>query len=306
MSYASRGLFITTLSFILTICSEGVAQFQIPGTGIRIPSPPGVPNLPRPPGVPSGIPTPPGLPGNSPAPPSPGAALNLGRQVATAIFNGVTRMDPRQMGRDLDQIRLRFAADVYSGPTLALWIQQSRDSSWPNAQSVPPEVQQALQGWFSDDLFNNVRWKIGDGGAINLANATLTYGTAEAICLIDTIVFKDAQVASDLSVWAHEMVHVQQFRALGVNTFAANYARSSNSLENPAYDLQNRFAASPSGGAALSLPPPPIAAPPPPPRLSSVCRYGPQPMAYCIIPSMGMPGGYCGCGPQGVPVGRLQ
>lgn len=210
------------------------------------------------------------------------------------------------MGRDLDQIRLRYTADVYSGPALALWIQQSRNSSWPTAQPVPPEVRQALQGWFSDDLFNNVRWKIGDGGAINLANATLTYGTAEAICLIDTIIFKDEQVASDLSVWAHEMVHVQQFRTLGVNAFAADYARSWNSLENPAYDVQGRFAASQSGTAP---PLPPIGAQPapsPPPRVSNVCRYGPQPMAYCIIPSSGPPGVYCGCGPQGVPVGTLQ
>ncbi|WP_425248962.1 eCIS core domain-containing protein [Bradyrhizobium huanghuaihaiense] len=214
------------------------------------------------------------------------------------------------MGRDLDQIRLRYTADVYSGPTLAQWIQQSRNSSWPTAQPVPPEVRQALQGWFSDDLFNNVRWKIGDGGAINLANATLTYGTAEAICLIDTIVFKNAQVASDLSVWAHEMVHVQQFRALGVNAFAADYARSSNSLENPAYDVQSRFSASQQGTATPPPSPPPLAVqpptPPPPPRFSNVCRYGPHPMAYCIIPSMGPPGGYCGCGPQGVPVGMLQ
>ncbi|MEH2558052.1 hypothetical protein V1286_005581 [Bradyrhizobium algeriense] len=113
-------------------------------------------------------------------------------QARTDLSNGLNRIDPRitQMGRDFDALRLKFQSEVFTGPALEQWIRESRDTARRNAQPVPQEVRDVLRGWYPDELFNDVRWKIGDGGAVNLANASLKYGTAEAITLIDTIVFK--------------------------------------------------------------------------------------------------------------------
>lgn len=209
-------------------------------------------------------------------------------QARTDLSNGLNRIDPRitQMGRDFDALRLKFQSEVFTGPALEQWIVQSRNTARTNAQPVPQEVRDVLRGWYPDGLFNDVRWKTGDGGAVNLANASLSYGDAQAITLIDTIVFKDNESASDFSIWAHEMKHIQQYADWGVHSFAVQYMNSWNSVENPAYDIQGRFvtAWNQQNGTATPGPqtPPPS---PPPQQMSNICVVGPQPNARCLLPA---------------------
>ncbi|MER8492526.1 DUF4157 domain-containing protein [Mesorhizobium australicum] len=166
-------------------------------------------------------------------------------QARTDASNGLNHIDPRitQFGRDFDQWRRNFVASVIGGPTLEAWLRQSRNDAAHGSLPIPKDVRQAMKGWYSDALMDTVGYKIGDGGEVNVAHDAFTYGDAKAITLIDIIVFKSAAMASDKSIWAHELHHVTQFSDWGVHSFAVQYVRSVNSVENPAYDIQNRYAA---------------------------------------------------------------
>jgi Domain of unknown function (DUF4157) len=110
---------------------------------------------------------------------------------------------------------------------------------------MPWNIRQALQGWYPDNLLNKARFKVGDGGALNLANNSIRYGGAEAATLIDVIVFRGPSEASRPDLWAHEMKHIEQFDTWGVHSFAVQYMRSWNSVENPAYAIQAEYARQP-------------------------------------------------------------
>ncbi|WP_165422253.1 eCIS core domain-containing protein [Rhizobium ruizarguesonis] len=165
-------------------------------------------------------------------------------QARTDLSKGLDRIDPRitQVGRDFDRWRLDFVAAVIGGPTLEAWLRQSRNDAVNGSIPIPKNVRQAMQGWYTDALMDTVGYKIGDNGELNVAHDSITYGDAVAVTLIDVIVFKNADVANDMSVWAHELHHVTQFNDWGVHSFAVQYVRSVNSVENPAYAVQAQYA----------------------------------------------------------------
>jgi Domain of unknown function (DUF4157) len=167
-------------------------------------------------------------------------------QARTDLSNGLNRIDPRltQIGRDFDRMRLEFQSSVFTGPALEQWIIASRNSSYPTAAPIYPEMREVLRGWYSDALLDKVRFKVGDGGALNLANNTLTFNDGvQAVALIDVIIFRGPEEAKSPETWAHEMHHIRQYDEWGVRKFAIRYMRSWNSVENDAYDAQRRFAA---------------------------------------------------------------
>ena len=147
----------------------------------------------------------------------------------------------RQAGRDIDQMRRKFLASVISGPALEQWLIELRNTAMNGAMAMPPEMRQALQGWYTPGLMDKVRFKIGDGGELNLGNNIIRFGQATAVTLIDVIIFKGPSEAVCPSLWAHEMKHVQQFEEWGVHSSAVQYAQSSNSVENPAYATEGQY-----------------------------------------------------------------
>jgi hypothetical protein len=182
---------------------------------------------------------------------APGAKLgqgarNLQREwdkSRTDLSNGLNRIDPRitQMGRDFDAARLKFQSEIFTGPLLEQWIIASRNNVINGAMPMPTEVWQVLQYWYPPDLLSRMRWRIGPGGDLNVANASFNYGHAQAITLIDVVIFRDEAAFLDLSTWVHEMKHVEQYAAYGVHSFAIQYMRSWNSIENPAYAVEAQF-----------------------------------------------------------------
>jgi hypothetical protein len=154
---------------------------------------------------------------------------------------GVAGEQLGQVGRDIDRMRLKFLASVITGPALEQWLIDSRDSAMNGAIPMPPEMRSALQGWYDPSLMNKVRFKIGDGGELNLANNAIRFRDVAAITLIDVIVFRGPADAVCPSLWAHEMKHVQQFQEWGVHSFAVQYTQSWNGVEDPAYDVEGRY-----------------------------------------------------------------
>ncbi len=88
---------------------------------------------------------------------------------------------------------------------------------------------------------NRVRYKVGDNGVVNLARILEQGGFASAVTLIDVVVFRGPSEAQNPSIWAHELVHIDQYRDWGVHNFAISYARDYNSVEAPAYAKGNGY-----------------------------------------------------------------
>ena len=88
---------------------------------------------------------------------------------------------------------------------------------------------------------SRARYKIGDSGFANLAHLIEQGGGAAAVTLVDVIVFNGPSEAQDPALWAHELHHVDQYAGWGVHSFAVQYARNWQGVENPAYDKGNGY-----------------------------------------------------------------
>lgn len=156
------------------------------------------------------------------------------------IIRNIDR-EARNVGRRIDSARLE--AQVQAGaPIFQQWLIQSRNDSSNGSRNIPRNIAQQLQGFYSDDALNSVRFKIGDPGIFNLSNLSIQYGGAQAVTLIDVVVFKNNNDAyNNIELWAHELHHIEQFRDWGVRDFAIRYLRSWNSVENAAYSRQEQY-----------------------------------------------------------------
>ena len=146
-------------------------------------------------------------------------------------------------GQDVANAINELQAGGLTGPALEQAINSSHNTAINGAMPIPPQIRQQLTGYASEDSMNRVRYKIGDNGFANLAHLLEQGGVAAAVTLIDVIVFRGQSDADDLSIWAHELTHVDQYRDWGVHSFAVQYARNWHSVENPAYAKGNGYAA---------------------------------------------------------------
>lgn len=138
----------------------------------------------------------------------------------------------------------------YGVPLLENWLYQSRDGALFNENNeikpIPEKIKFALRGTYDDEILDNVRYTVGNNGALNLSNLSLHYGHAKAITLIDTIVFKDKEDAeNNILLWTHELKHIEQFKKWGVDEFALRYIQDWQSVEdeakNAASDFREKF-----------------------------------------------------------------
>jgi hypothetical protein len=130
-----------------------------------------------------------------------------------------------------------------AGPALAQWIRQSRnDAARAGTSPIPPEIRNALAGFFPDSILNSVSYRVGVGHELSLQNNSFEFGDAAAITLEDIIVFKsnnDAQ--NNPHLWAHELGHVQQYKQWGLLDFAKKYVRGYQSVERGAEATANNW-----------------------------------------------------------------
>ncbi|MBD9449489.1 DUF4157 domain-containing protein [Rhizobium sp. RHZ02] len=126
-------------------------------------------------------------------------------------------------------------AHALSGPILASVITASRDEAIHKALPIPAHIRRQLTGYASEDSMNRVRYKINNDSSFSLAYLLEHGGFADAVTLIDVVVFRDPRVAASPCAWAHELTHVDQFREWGVEGFAVRYARDWRTVESQAY-----------------------------------------------------------------------
>ncbi|MFO1114452.1 MAG: DUF4157 domain-containing protein [Beijerinckiaceae bacterium] len=123
------------------------------------------------------------------------------------------------------------------GNPLEAWFNASRDTALAGSAPIPQEIRLSLKGFSDEDALNRVRYRVQDDGALNLAHIIQQWRLYDvtAVTLIDVVVFRGPTEAHDICIWAHELVHVGQFRDWGTHNFAISYARNPNDVEDPAY-----------------------------------------------------------------------
>lgn len=128
-----------------------------------------------------------------------------------------------------------------AGTALGESIRHSRNAAIGQSKPIPASIRNELKDFFPDTVLDRVKYKVGDGGILNLARNTLFNANVGAMTLDDVVVFRsddDAQL--NASLWAHELRHVQQYLEWGVHSFAVQYVRDSGRVESEAYALQAR------------------------------------------------------------------
>jgi hypothetical protein len=144
-------------------------------------------------------------------------------------------------------VRQMLAQDLggLAAQMLAQWITESRrEVIEAGTRPVPPQIIQALSGYFPADLLQQMRYRSGHTTAASLPGLAFQYGDVSAVTLVDVVMFeREADAQQDLKLWAHELTHAMQYRRWGVDGFAARYVADSNSVEREAYSSADRFVA---------------------------------------------------------------
>lgn len=112
---------------------------------------------------------------------------------------------------------------------------------------IPAKIKAFLSRWYSQELINSVRWTEDWGALSNTFQAAQMQfnDQTNAITLMNAVVFRETDAASDPALWAHEMYHVQQYRDWGVMEFARRWVNNSSEggpVEAPAYARQEEAA----------------------------------------------------------------
>ena len=94
--------------------------------------------------------------------------------------------------------------------------------------------------YFSPQLLDGVRFRVGKGPWLALPRLGFVFGDAKAMTLDYVIVFKEQDGAANLKMWAHECVHVRQFREWGIPMYSYYYIFDKNSVEREARDFANQ------------------------------------------------------------------
>jgi len=129
------------------------------------------------------------------------------------------------------------------GPTLTTAIRQGRDYAYPRGQAIPESIQRTLAPFFSRELLQKVRYSTEwQDATAESALYSLLLGTgAEAVTLVDVIIFRDAQYAADPILWAHELTHVEQYNRLGLAAFAKQYLQQGWLMEQEAWEKARKI-----------------------------------------------------------------
>jgi hypothetical protein len=127
-------------------------------------------------------------------------------------------------------------------PLLAAWISASRDAAKAHGvEPIPGPIRAALSGYVPEDVLDRVRW-LEAGGDIAFPPNAIRFGDVPAMTLDDVVVFRERGVAlEDPKLWAHELKHVMQFQAWGVDGFARRYLADYEAVESEAAEFRWQF-----------------------------------------------------------------
>ena len=112
---------------------------------------------------------------------------NIAKQAQKAGSDTVNTV--QKAGQDVANALNELQASTLTGPALEQAIIASHNTAINGAMPIPPVIRQQLTGYSSEDSMSRVRYKIGDNGFANLAHLLEQGGAADAVTLIDVVVF---------------------------------------------------------------------------------------------------------------------
>ena len=127
-------------------------------------------------------------------------------------------------------------------PIVEKWIITWREQALEDGtQPMRPAIKERLVGYFPEALLDRVRYRIGWGDGRATQSSLFHLLNARAVSLGDVIVFRDAALAADAVIWAHELAHVQQYDRWGTLEFAKRYVRDHHAVESEAWEIAARY-----------------------------------------------------------------
>lgn len=197
---------------------------------------------------------------------------------------------------------LRESVVETAGPLLGEAIRHSRnDARAAGTSGIPPNIYSALALYFNRNLLDQVQFRVGQGNDLSVQANSIRFGDAQAVALMDTIVFANWNETSNLWLWAHEVAHLDQVARWGLTDFGKRYVRDYGAVENEADRIANEAYARASAQSALTSPGP---------QLNTSTQTFPVPPAafcvtvqnwYCAMNVPVLPGASCYCpGPYGL------
>ncbi|HZV19126.1 MAG TPA: DUF4157 domain-containing protein [Sphingobium sp.] len=170
----------------------------------------------------------------APANGSPDGTALLTDAIATARDRLAQARPHYQAARDALLRNLSDATNQVASEALAQWIIASRDDVVRGGVSpIPAAIRARLAGHFPDALLDRVRYRVGIGNDLALPSHAFR-ANAAAITLDEVIAFRTDAGAADAYLWAHELIHVQQYQRWGVRGFARRYTLDHDGVEREA------------------------------------------------------------------------
>lgn len=174
--------------------------------------------------------------------------------IAAAVLTPSPLALAQQARPSIDQVGRALLADLtragqdMASEALAQWILASRDDAIKaGVQPIPTDIRARLKGHFPEDLLTRVRYRVGTGRDFTLQTRAFK-GNAAAITLGEVILFRpDAKGEAEVRLWAHELIHVQQYARWGVRGFARRYTLDHLGIEREAEAGEARYAAARAG-----------------------------------------------------------
>lgn len=175
-------------------------------------------------------------------PPSPAAALSPATARLVEVGRQAQVLGSTAADAVLDQAaNYWFAVDkrgrslAHTGPALATAIRLARTEALRSkAQRIPADLKRALRRHYPRAVLDRARWIVAAPQS-RLGQLLARWPVKEgAVTLDEIIVFKTPRAAGDRRLFAHELAHVDQYRKLGIDGFAARYAAHREQMEGEA------------------------------------------------------------------------
>lgn len=168
---------------------------------------------------------------------------------------------PAELERVLQALGGRSASDIASqarrgsqqlvrrsarltAPVLAQAIRHGEaQAARAGGRPIPADMQKLLAPYFSREILESTRWTVGRGRVDLGTIITEQFMDEGAIALNRQVVFSSERLAENAWMWAHELAHVEQYRHMGINGFAAAYIADWRKIEREATRRADRVTA---------------------------------------------------------------
>lgn len=131
-----------------------------------------------------------------------------------------------------------------TAPVLARAIRHAEaQAARAGAKPVPASIAKLLAPHFASETLEQARWTIGKGRVDLGTLVTEQFMDEGAVALNRQVVFSSARLTENVWMWAHELAHVEQYRRMGVDRFAAAYLADWRAIEREATQRADKVTA---------------------------------------------------------------